>query len=256
MDRLFEKSDSLSIDDLREGGFFLVDKPQGWTSFDIVNKLRYAIRRQLGLKRYKIGHAGTLDPLATGLLIICFSKYTKQIESFMGLPKSYDGTIRLWQTTPCYDAELEVDTYYPQTRFSIDQIEEVRASFLGTTEQFPPVFSAIKKNGVPMYKLARDGKRPEMKSRTITITKMDVTRVDLPNVDVSIDCSKGTYIRSIAHDFGQKLGSGAYLSALRRTKIGDYDVRGAWSIGDLCTYIDSLSNTEASDQSPKQETAV
>ena len=243
MDRLFEKSDSLSIDDLREGGFFLVDKPQGWTSFDIVNKLRYAIRRQLGLKRYKIGHAGTLDPLATGLLIICFSKYTKQIESFMGLPKSYD-------------AELEVDTYYPQTAFSIDQIEEVRASFMGTTEQFPPVFSAIKKNGVPMYKLARDGKRPEMKSRTITINKMEVTRVDLPYVDVSIDCSKGTYIRSIAHDFGKKLGSGAYLSALRRTKIGDYDVSGAWSIGDLCAYIDSLSNTEASDQSPKQETAV
>jgi tRNA pseudouridine55 synthase len=240
MDRLFTAGQRISHEDLKLGGCFLVDKPLEWTSFDVVNKLRYHIRRKLGLKKYKIGHAGTLDPLASGLLLICFSHYTKKIEELMGHSKSYSATFRLWATTPCYDAELPIDTYYPQRSISEKSIHEAGASFLGETKQYPPVFSALKLNGVPMYKLARDGKAPEMNSRTINISQLEITKIDLPFIDLEIDCSKGTYIRSIAYDMGQKLNNGAYLSALRRTKIGAYSVDNAWTVSDLCQCIDAI----------------
>lgn len=240
MDKVFEKDKFPNTEDFKEGGLLMIDKPIGWTSFDVVNKLRYSIRRHLGVKKYKVGHSGTLDPLATGLLLICFSKYTKRIEELMTFSKSYTGCMTLWATTPSYDAEHDVDIYYPHIVFSNDELEQARFSFLGNIQQYPPVYSAIKKDGVAYYKMARKGIDVDIHPRSVEISKFDLTDVDLPRVEFSVDCSKGTYIRSLAYDFGAKLGSGAYLSELRRTKIGHFDVNNAWTVQDLVNYIDQL----------------
>ena len=241
MDRVFGRTQSINIDDLREGGMLLVDKPLEWTSFDVVNKLRYTIRHKLGQKRYKIGHAGTLDPLASGLLLLCFSKYTKKIESLMTHHKSYSGTIRLWATTPCYDRELPIDVYYPNRQFSQDQLLSTAKSLTGDIKQMPPMYSAIKKNGVPLYKMARKGKKAVIEPRPVTIHSFDILSQDqLSEVSFSASCSKGTYIRSLAYDFGQLLNNGAYLSSLRRHTIGDYNVDDAWQLNDLADHIQNI----------------
>jgi len=240
MDRVFGRAQTMSIEDLREGGMLLVDKPLGWTSFDVVNKLRYTIRHQLGLKRYKIGHAGTLDPLATGLLLICFSKYTKKIETLMAHHKSYSGTIRLWATTPCYDAELAIDVYYPRTQFKPSELHSAAERLTGEVKQMPPIYSAIKKNGVALYKLARKGKTTTIEPREVTIHTFELLSQELPEVHFKASCSKGTYIRSLAYDFGAMLNNGAYLSSLRRHSIGEYQVDDAWQLNDLVDHIQNI----------------
>ncbi len=240
MDRLFDKYSSFTTADLLEGGFFLVNKPSTWTSFDVVNKMRFAIRSKLQKKKYKIGHSGTLDPLATGLLIICFSKYTKKIELMTGWDKVYTGSIRLWVTTPSYDLEQPFDTYFPNILFEEDDLNEARKELTGMIEQLPPMFSAIKKDGVPLYKLARKGIKTEVKSRKVEIKKFTITDISLPIIEFEISCSKGTYIRSVAYDFGKKLKSGGCLQSLVRTKIGDYELVNAWDLNELIERIQSL----------------
>ncbi len=205
----------------------MIDKPLEWSSFQAVNALKWAIRKKFGLKKIKIGHAGTLDPLATGLLIICTGKFTKRIPELQGQVKEYTGTFTLGATTPSYDMETEVNETFPTDHLSDTLIHEATKSFLGEIEQVPPIFSALKKDGKRLYELAREGKQVEIKSRKIEILEFEITRIALPEVDFRVVCSKGTYIRSLAHDFGKAVGSGAYLSKLRRTKIGDFNVDNA-----------------------------
>ncbi|KAB7528343.1 tRNA pseudouridine(55) synthase TruB [Flagellimonas olearia] len=214
-------------EDFLNGQILLIDKPLEWSSFQAVNALKWAIRKKFDLKKIKIGHAGTLDPLATGLLIICTGKFTKKIPELQGQIKEYTGTFTLGATTPSYDLETEVNQTYPTEHLSEASIKEATKEFLGEIEQVPPVFSALKKDGKRLYELAREGKEVEIKSRKITITAFEITRIQLPEVDFRVVCSKGTYIRSLAYDFGKALNSGAHLSALRRTKIGDFNVNNA-----------------------------
>ncbi|GAB5552178.1 MAG: tRNA pseudouridine(55) synthase TruB [Saprospiraceae bacterium] len=223
--------------DFKAGTMLLVDKPQDWTSFDVVNKIRHKIKRRLGVKKIKVGHAGTLDPMATGLLIICTGKATKTIDGYQGMPKTYTGTIRLGSTTPSFDAETPVDAQYPIDHITNEAIEAARQQFIGDLEQIPPVFSAIKVDGQPLYKKARKGIEVKVEPRPVSIYSFEVTRIDLPEVDFEVRCSKGTYIRSLAHDFGKALDSGAHLIALRRTAIGEYKVNDAWQIEDLVKII-------------------
>lgn len=204
-----------------EGELLLLDKPHGWTSFDVVNKLRW------GLKVKKIGHAGTLDPLATGLLIICTGKMTKQIDTFQALEKEYTGTIVLGKTTPSYDLETPFDSEAPFEHVTEEQILATAQALTGKLEQLPPVHSAIKIGGTRAYKKARAGKELKMEPRPVEVHAFEVVGFALPEVYVRIVCSKGTYIRSLAHDFGQMLGTGAYLTDLRRTRIGDRQVNDA-----------------------------
>lgn len=199
----------------------LIDKPIGWTSFQAVKKVKYE------LKSKKIGHAGTLDPLATGLLIICTGKMTKSIESIQAQPKEYTGTFVLGETTPSFDLETETDAQYPVEHINEDLIHKTVVKFLGEIEQTPPLFSAVKIDGQRAYDIARKGGTAEIKSKIVTIYEFEITRIELPQVDFRVKCSKGTYIRSLARDFGQSLNSGAYLTNLRRTKIGDYSVENA-----------------------------
>ena len=223
----------LTEEDFKSGQLLLIDKPLDWTSFQVVNKLRWAIRKSFGIKKLKVGHAGTLDPLATGLLIICTGKFTKKIESYQAQHKTYTGTIVLGATRPSYDMETEIDQTFPVDHISQELIEQVRTSFVGEIEQFPPVFSALKKDGKKLYEYARAGEQVEIKPRKITIHDFQITAVNGNEVAFKVNCSKGTYIRSLAHDFGKALQSGAYLSELRRTKIGDYAVNDALSIEDF-----------------------
>ncbi len=211
-------------EDFLNGQVLLIDKPLGWSSFQAVNKLKWVIRKKFQLKKIKIGHAGTLDPLATGLLIICAGKFTKRIPEFQGLVKEYTGTITLGASTPSYDLETEVDKTYPTAHITEALIRKTTEQFLGDIQQAPPIFSALKKDGKRLYEYARAGEEIEIKKRTVRILEFEITAVALPAIDFRIVCSKGTYIRSIAHDFGLALGSGGHLSALRRTKIGDYNV--------------------------------
>jgi tRNA pseudouridine55 synthase len=221
------------------GKLLLLDKPLGWTSFDLVNKVRFAIEKHYKLKRMaiKVGHAGTLDPLATGLMLICTGKLTKQIDSFQGMPKTYTGTFTLGGTTVSFDLEKEVDQHFPTEHITEEMIREVAKNFIGTHDQEPPVFSAKKIDGSRAYDLARAGKDVKMKTASIEITAFEITRIALPEVDFRVECSKGTYIRSLARDFGQALQSGAYLSSLRRTAIGEYTVDNAQSIEELTATI-------------------
>ncbi len=213
-----------------DGKTILIDKPYKWTSFDVVNKMRWHLKQKLGVKKIKVGHAGTLDPLATGLLIICTGKNTKLIESLMGGEKTYTGTFLLGKTTPCYDLEKDFDGEYPTDHVTDEKMEEVRKTFLGEQQQVPPIFSAKQVDGKRAYDLARAGKEVELKSNTIHISSFEITADRFPEVDFEISCSKGTYIRSIANDFGKKLDSGATLIALRRTKSGEFDIKDALGI--------------------------
>lgn len=218
----------MNAEEILAGKVLLIDKPLTWSSFQAVNKLKYILKRKYDLpKKFKIGHAGTLDPLATGLLIICTGKFTKQITDIQAQVKEYTGTIVLGATTPSYDLETEVDATFPIAHISETLILETTKQFLGEIDQKPPVFSAIKKDGKRLYEHARAGEEVEIQSRKTTIYEFEITRIQLPEVDFRVQCSKGTYIRSLAYDFGLALQSGGHLSALRRTKIGNYDVKDA-----------------------------
>lgn len=219
--------------DYRTGELLLINKPYTWSSFQAVNKLKHALKKHPSLLlddklvHLKIGHAGTLDPLATGLLIICTGKKTKEISSFQDLPKEYTGTFFIGATTPCYDKEKEVDEIFPTEHITEELVLETAKSFIGKQEQVPPMFSAVKVDGKRLYKLARIGEEIELKARPIEILEFEITRCKLPLVDFRIACTKGTYIRSIARDFGLALNSGAYLDALCRTKIGHFSIEDA-----------------------------
>ncbi len=209
------------------GQFLLLNKPLGWTSFDVVNKLRYK------LKIKKIGHAGTLDPLATGLLIICTGKMTKQIEEYMGLEKEYTGTFVIGQTTPSFDLETEVTSPVDISSVTEASIHNAAKSLTGTISQFPPAHSAIKVGGKRAYKFARQGKEVELKPREVEVATFEITSIQLPIINFKIVCSKGTYIRSLARDLGESLGVGAYLSQLCRTRIGNFKLEDALSVDDV-----------------------
>lgn len=211
-------------EDFLNGQLLLIDKPLGWSSFQAVNKLKWVIRKKFGLKKIKIGHAGTLDPLATGLLLICTGKFTKKINELQGQEKEYTGTVTLGATTLSYDLETEVDRTFPIDHITEEQIQRAAADFVGDIEQVPPIFSALKKDGKRLYEYAREGKTVEIKKRVITISEFEITRIKLPEVEFRVVCSKGTYIRSLAHDLGVVLKSGGHLSQLRRTKIGLFNV--------------------------------
>jgi len=223
--------------DFRKGTVLLVNKPLTWTSFDVVNKIRYTLKHKLGIKKIKVGHAGTLDPLATGLLIVCTGKYTKRIDSIQVQNKTYTGSIMLGKTTESFDAEHEPNATFPTDHITSELLEKTRHQFIGDIQQFPPHFSAIKVDGIPLYKLARKGIKKEIKARPVHISKFDLTEERMPEVDFLVDCSKGTYIRSLANDYGKALDSGGYLSKLCRTAIGDYKLEDAWELEDLLEYI-------------------
>ncbi len=216
-----------SLEAYKEGKVLLIDKPLNWTSFQVVNKIRWLIKQQFGIKKIKVGHAGTLDPLATGLLILCTGKFTKQIETYQAQVKEYTGTITLGATTPSFDLETEVNQTFDISDITEEAIKNNTHQFIGETQQQPPVFSALKKDGKRLYEYAREGEKVEIPTRTITINEFEITKIELPKVAFRVVCSKGTYIRSLAHDFGKTLNNGAHLSALRRTKIGDFSVANA-----------------------------
>jgi tRNA pseudouridine55 synthase len=219
-----------SLEEFLAGQVLLIDKPLRWTSFQVVNKMRYTIQKKFQIKKFKIGHAGTLDPLATGLLILCTGKFTKRIEEFQALHKEYTGTITLGKTTPSYDLETEYDGQFSYEHITEELINTTVQQFIGEIDQVPPVFSAIQKDGKRAYDSARKGKELILESRKVTVHEFEITKIDMPNVEFRIQCSKGTYIRSIAHDFGKAMNSGSHLSALRRTKIGQFDVQNAMSL--------------------------
>jgi tRNA pseudouridine55 synthase len=214
----------------KNGQVLLIDKPLTWTSFQVVNKLRWEIRQRFNIKKIKVGHAGTLDPLATGLLIICTGKQTKQIDTYQGQIKEYMGTFTLGATTPSYDLETEIDNTFPTAHITEELLHETTKQFVGEIQQKPPIFSAIKKEGKRLYELARKGETTEIKERTVTVSSFEITEIKLPEVGFRIICSKGTYIRSIAFDYGKALNSGGHLSTLRRTKIGNFSVDNALSV--------------------------
>ncbi|MCF8715478.1 tRNA pseudouridine(55) synthase TruB [Joostella atrarenae] len=214
-------------ENIKSGQVLLIDKPLTWSSFQAVNKIKWAIKKKFGFKKIKVGHAGTLDPLATGLLIICTGKFTKRISDLQGQIKEYTGTITLGATRPSYDMETEIDNTFSIDHITSEKIQDTTKQFIGEIDQYPPVFSALKKDGKRLYEFAREGIEVEIKSRKITIEAFEITAINLPEVEFRVVCSKGTYIRSLAHDFGKALDSGAYLSTLRRTKIGDFNVDNA-----------------------------
>ena len=226
-----------TVEDYKNGKVLLIDKPLEWTSFQAVNKIRWHIKKQFNLKKIKVGHAGTLDPLATGLLIICTGKQTKSIDTYQGQIKEYTGTITIGATTPSYDLETEINETFPVEHITKKLIHETTQQFIGEIDQKPPIFSAIKKDGKRLYELARQGKTTEIKSRKITINTFEITSIKGNNLNFRVVCSKGTYIRSLAHDFGVALNSGAHLTTLRRTKIGDFSVEKALSIDDFITRL-------------------
>lgn len=215
------------------GEVLLIDKPLTWTSFDVVGKLRNTLKPL----KLKVGHAGTLDPLATGLLIVCTGKMTKQIDLFQAEDKEYTGTITIGATTPSYDLETEIEQIKDYSHITEAQVHAVAASFLGDQDQYPPAHSAIKIDGERVYEKARRGEEVALKSRRVHITTCAIEKIEFPVLHFRIQCSKGTYIRSIAHDFGAKLGVGAHLSSLRRTKSGDFDVEKAWNLPELIELI-------------------
>jgi tRNA pseudouridine55 synthase len=231
-----------TADEYLEGQILLIDKPLHFTSFQAVNKLKYALINKVGLpKKFKIGHAGTLDPLASGLLLVCTGKFTKRITELQGQAKEYTGTFYIGATTPSYDLETEIDQTFPTAHINEELIHETVKQFLGEIDQVPPIFSAIKKDGVRLYEHARAGESIEIASRKTTIHEFEITRIALPEIDFRVVCSKGTYIRSLAFDFGKAMQSGSHLTVLRRTKIGDYDVKNGINILDFEESL--ISNT-------------
>lgn len=231
-----------------EGEVFLLDKPLNWTSFDLVKRIRHRVCNHLGVKKLKVGHAGTLDPLATGLMIICTGRATKQIDTYLTDTKEYIAKIFVGATTPSYDLESEVDQTYPTEHISRELIDTAINSFLGEISQTPPIFSAIKIDGKRAYDLARAGQEVEMVSRKITMIELEVISFEMPYLEVRILCSKGTYIRSFARDIGLALKSGAYLAALKRTKIGEFALENAHNTDIFLKYLEELK--------PKSKIAV
>jgi tRNA pseudouridine55 synthase len=225
-----------SITDFTEGQLLLVNKPYNWTSFDVVGKIRNSFKPL----KLKVGHAGTLDPLATGLLIICTGKMTKQIDTFQAQEKEYTGTMVLGETTPSYDMETESDQKFDIGHISEDEIRATCAQFVGDIQQYPPAHSAIKIDGERLYEKARRGEDVELRLRNVTITEFEITAIALPEINFRVVCSKGTYIRSLVNDFGKALNNGAYLSKLRRTRSGDYKVDDAWEVMELVNIIRDL----------------
>ncbi len=233
--------------DFVSGEVLLINKPLTWTSFDVVNKLRYALTKKLG-NRIKVGHAGTLDPLATGLLIICTGKMTKKIDEFQGMDKEYTGTFLLGATTPTYDSEMEPDATFPTEHITEAMLQQAVAKYTGNIEQMPPIYSAIKVDGKVAYAQARKGKDIELKTRSIVINEFELTRIALPEVDFRVICSKGTYIRSLAFDFGKAVDSGAYLKTLCRTKIGDFDLKNSLTVEECVAMITNTEIVETGDK--------
>ena len=221
---------------LQEGALLLVDKPYGWTSFDVVKKIRGSFRIK------KVGHAGTLDPLATGLLIICTGKLTKQIANYQALEKEYVGTMLLGKTTPSIDLETEVDANYDTSHLTEKEILQHTLPFSGWIDQVPPVFSAIKVKGKRVYKMARRGEAVELQPRKVHIGEFAITRCEIPELDFKVNCSKGTYIRSLVRDLGKSLGVGAHLTALQRTAIGSHKLEDAFTIEGLIDQIKRYGN--------------
>ena len=225
------------LETIVEGQALLIDKPLHWTSFQVVNRMRSAIKRKFDLKKIKVGHAGTLDPLATGLLIICTGKFTKKIDEYQGLFKEYTGTFTVGASTPSYDLETEFNEYFPFEHLTESLIKETTQQFIGEIDQVPPIYSAIQVDGKRAYDSARQGKTLELTSRKVTVHEFEITRIALPEIDFRIKCSKGTYIRSIANDFGIAMNTGSHLSALRRTKIGEFSVENALILDDFLQQI-------------------
>ncbi len=226
--------------DFQEGVVLAFDKPYRWTSFDVVGKVRWLLCRHLGIKKLKVGHAGTLDPLATGVLIVCTGRATKRIEELQSGTKEYLATIRLGATTPSYDLEKPIDSTYPTEHITRDMVQEVLERFKGTIEQVPPTFSACKVDGKRAYKMARNGDEVELKPKTLTIDEIELTDCSLPDITVRVVCSKGTYIRALARDIGQALDSGGHLIALRRTRVGDYRVEDCLNPEKFTEWLDTV----------------
>lgn len=214
------------------------DKPYEWTSFGLVAKVRYLLCKRLGVKKLKVGHAGTLDPLATGVLLVCTGKATKRIEELQAHTKEYVATLRLGATTPSFDLEKPVDAEYPTEHITREMVEETLVRFVGTIEQVPPVFSACKVNGSRAYDLARKGEEVELKAKTLVIDELELLRCELPEIVIRVVCSKGTYIRALARDIGEALHSGAHLTALRRTRIGDVKVEDCLKLDGFAEWLD------------------
>jgi len=229
--------------DFKAGEILLVDKPLNWTSFDVVNKLRWQLRKLYNQKKFKVGHAGTLDPLATGLLVICTGKATKQSMELMADDKTYTGTILFGKTTPSFDLETEFDGEYPTDHLTKEILEQTALTFLGEQLQTPPVFSAKKIDGKRAYESARKGEAVEMRKSAINIANVSIDTTRFPEVDFEIKCSKGTYIRSFAADFGKKVNSGATLIALRRTQSGEFNIKDAKTVDD---WIETIAQTTLS----------
>jgi tRNA pseudouridine55 synthase len=216
-----------------EGKVLFIDKPLTWTSFDVVNKVRKSLRNYLGIRKIKVGHAGTLDPLASGLIILCTGKATKQISGFQDLDKEYEAGIRFGATTPSFDLETETDRTFPWEHITKKMVEEALEEFTGEQEQLPPLYSAKSVEGTRAYAMARKGKEVALRKQPVTIHRMEILNFDPPDLNIRVTCSKGTYIRSLARDLGESLGSGAHLTSLRRTRIGPYRVIDAISLDDF-----------------------
>jgi tRNA pseudouridine55 synthase len=231
-----------------EGEVLLIDKPYKWTSFDVISKLRSHIRGRLGLKKLKVGHAGTLDPLATGLVIVCTGKFTKRINEFQDAIKEYTGTICLGATTPSFDLEKEIDETFDIAHLNDRLIYDTAAQFIGDFNQMPPQFSAKKVNGKRAYEYARQNKEVDLQTRKITISEFEITGINLPDVDFRIVCTKGTYIRAIARDFGEALNCGGHLTVLRRTRNGSMKVEEAQTLEEIMQEISAWASLEEEKQ--------
>jgi len=226
--------------DFQQGAFILLNKPYEWTSFDLVNKIKFKIKHKLRVKKIKVGHAGTLDPLATGLMIVCVGKYTKQIDTYQSQVKEYIATLQVGATTPSYDLETEIDQEYPTEHINRELIDETLKGFIGTIEQRPPDYSAVKVNGKRAYEYARKGQEVEIKKKTLVIDEIEVLEFEKNILKIRVVCSKGTYIRALARDIGQALNSGAHLTALQRTQIGDFKIDDAIEIEDFIKFLENL----------------
>lgn len=235
-----EDLSTLTLEDFQAGQVLLIDKPLEWTSFDVVNKLRYSLRHRFQIKKIKVGHAGTLDPLATGLLIVCTGRATKRMDELMGLDKEYQAGIRFGGTTPTFDRELPVDQEYPWQHINKEKIEQALKGFIGPQEQVPPHYSAVRVDGKKAYERARKGQEFTMKSKSIRLYELKMTHYELPDTGLNITCSKGTYIRALARDLGKALDSGAYLTSLRRTAIGPYTIDQASTLEHVVRQVSAL----------------
>lgn len=235
------------------GEILYIDKPLGWTSFDVVKRVRGKLLRRLGLKKFKVGHAGTLDPLATGVMIVVTGKTTRMIESLQAGVKEYVATIALGATTPSFDLETAIDATYPTDHITREGVEQALAKFVGTIEQVPPAFSACKVDGRRAYKMARKGKEVEIKPKTLVIDELDLLQFSPTEIVVRVVCSKGTYIRALARDIGEALMSGAHLTALRRTRVGNVGIDSCLSVDQVANFLDSVELPPLPDDYPNKK---